>query len=145
MTNPPEDDGNPQAPPPGQYGDPYGQQGGHQYGQPYGPEYPQPYGYAPMAFPPEHPRATTVLVLGILGLVACGIVSPFAWVMGKRTLAEIDDSNGQLGGRGSAQAGYVMGIVGSVLLGLAVLTVVAVVVLVILLVGGTMVSVTSNA
>jgi uncharacterized membrane protein YjgN (DUF898 family) len=69
------------------------------------------------------------LVLGILGIVVCGILAPFAWWIGKRTLGEIDGSNGQLGGRGSAQAGYVLGIIGSVLLGLGVLAVVAVVVI----------------
>jgi hypothetical protein len=59
------------------------------------------------------------MVLGILGLVACQVISPFAWSMGKTTLAEIDASGGRLGGRGAAQAGYICGIVGTVLLGLA--------------------------
>jgi hypothetical protein len=48
------------------------------------------------------------------------VISPFAWVTGKRTLAEIDASQGRWGGRGQAQAGYVLGIVGTVLLGLGV-------------------------
>lgn len=97
----------------------YGQPG---YGQPaYGqPAYGQPQGYPPGAYPPDHPRATTSLVLGILGIVLCGIAAPFAWRMGKRTVTEIDASNGQLGGRGSAQAGYVLGLIGTILLGLAV-------------------------
>jgi hypothetical protein len=60
-------------------------------------------------------------VLGILGLAACGLLAPVAWVMGGRVLAEIDASHGYLGGRGTAQAGWVLGIVGSVLLGLGVL------------------------
>ena len=38
--------------------------------------------------------------------------------MGKRTVDEIDASNGQLGGRGSAQAGYILGLIGTILLGL---------------------------
>jgi uncharacterized membrane protein YjgN (DUF898 family) len=63
--------------------------------------------------------------------VLCGIIAPFAWRMGKRTVAEIDASNGQLGGRGSAQAGYVLGLIGTILLGLAVLAGVAVIVLVV--------------
>jgi uncharacterized membrane protein YjgN (DUF898 family) len=67
---------------------------------------------------PDHPKATTSLVLGILGVVLCQVLSPFAWVTGKRTLAEIDASQGRLGGRGQAQTGYVLGIVGTVLLGL---------------------------
>ncbi len=111
-------------PPSGQQA--YGQQG---YGQaPYG----QPAGYPPPGvYPPDHPRATTSLVLGILGIVICGIVAPFAWQMGRRTMQEIDASNGQLGGRGQAQAGYVLGVIGTVLLGIALVIVALVVVLVV--------------
>ena len=60
-------------------------------------------------------------MLGILGIVICGIIAPFAWRIGKRTVDEIDASNGQLGGRGPAQAGYIMGIIGTILLGLGLL------------------------
>jgi uncharacterized membrane protein YjgN (DUF898 family) len=106
MTNPPGDEQRPQDP-----NDPYRQQ--PPYGQmPYG----QPQGYPPVAYAPDHPRATTALVLGILGIVLCQVVAPFAWRIGKRTVDEIDASHGQLGGRGSAQAGYVLGIIGTALL-----------------------------
>ena len=47
----------------------------------------------------------------------CQLISPFAWVMGNRVLAEIDASNGQLGGRSQANAGRICGIVGTVLIG----------------------------
>jgi hypothetical protein len=60
-------------------------------------------------------------VLGILGILICGIVAPFAWVVGRRTVREIDASDGRLGGRGSAQAGYVLGVIGTVLLGIGLL------------------------
>ena len=80
---------------------------------------------APWHPPVEHRSATTVLVLGILGLVACQAISPFAWVMGNRVVREIDASGGQLGGRSAANAGRICGIVGSVLLGLSVLLLVA--------------------
>jgi|SRR3954447_20979974 hypothetical protein len=100
---------------PSAYGQPYGQQ----YGGP--PQYGHPEGFAPVAYAPDHPKATTCLVLGILGIVVCSILSPFAWRMGRQTVAEIDASQGQLGGRGAAQAGYVLGIIGTALLGLAVL------------------------
>ena len=89
----------------------YGQQG---YGQ-----QPQP-GY-PVQYAPDHPKATTARVLGILGIVLCGIMAPFAWSIGKRAVAEIDGSNGALGGRGAANAGYILGVIGTILLGLAVL------------------------
>jgi hypothetical protein len=56
------------------------------------------------------------LILGIVGLVACQLCAPFAWVIGKRTVREIDASGGTMGGRGSAQAGYICGLIGSILL-----------------------------
>ena len=69
-----------------------------------------------------------MLILGIVGLVVCQVVSPFAWVMGNRVIAEIDASNGQLGGRSNANAGRILGIVGTALIGLALLVVVVAVV-----------------
>jgi len=95
---------------------------------PYGP--PNPYGapgFGPMV--PDHPQATTVLILGILGLVLCQVISPFAWVMGNRVIAEIDASNGQIGGRSSANAGRICGIVGTFLIGLSLLICLAVLVI----------------
>lgn len=75
--------------------------------------------YGVPAAAPAHPSASTVLVLGILGLVVCGILAPFAWVKGTRTLREIDAQPGRWSGRDQVQIGRVLGIVGSVLLGLA--------------------------
>ncbi len=83
---------------------------------PYGGPPPGPYVAGPYGAPPEHPQATTVLVLGILGLVLCQVLSPFAWVMGNRVVQEIDASRGQVGGRSSANIGRICGIVGSVML-----------------------------
>jgi hypothetical protein len=124
MTYSPGDEQGPQDPQ-GPY-DPYRQpaHGQPPYDQPpYGqPPYGQPpYGQAPMAYAPDHPKATTALVLGILGVLVCGLVAPFAWRIGKRTVNEIDASHGQLGGRGTAQAGYVLGIIGTALLLLGLL------------------------
>ena len=79
----------------------------------------QPYYYAPQ--PPKHPQATTAMILGILGLVLCGVIGPFAWVMGSKAVAEIDANPHAYSGRGEANAGKIMGIIGTVLLGLAVL------------------------
>jgi hypothetical protein len=70
---------------------------------------------------PDHPRATTAMVLGILGIVVCQILGPFAWSIGGKAVKEIDASGGAYGGRGQAQAGYIMGIVGTILLGLGVI------------------------
>jgi hypothetical protein len=129
---PPQDPSGQQPP----YGQPYGQQqpyGQPGYGQqpPYGqPGYGQPgYNWAPK--PPEHPSATTAMVLGLIGLVGilvCGgltlVVSPFAWVIGSRAVREIDENPTAYSGREMASAGRVMGIVGTGLLALGVLAVI---------------------
>lgn len=81
------------------------------------PGYP---GYGP---PQDHPQATTILVLGIIGLVFCQLCAPFAWVMGKKALNEIDASGGAIGGRSNVMVGYVLGIIGSVLVILSLLLV----------------------
>jgi hypothetical protein len=72
----------------------------------------------------NHPRTTTVLVLGILSLVVCGVLGPFAWSMGNTALREIDASyrtGRPLGGRETVNVGRILGIVGTVLLVLGVL------------------------
>jgi hypothetical protein len=79
----------------------------------------QPYGYGQPYYPPQdHPQTTTVLVLGILGLVVCQVMSPIAWIMGNRVLREIDASGGRYGGRGNVNAGRICGIIGTVLIGI---------------------------
>jgi hypothetical protein len=68
----------------------------------------------------DHPQATTILVLGILSLVVCGVLGPFAWSMGNRALREIDASQGTqapLGGRSSVNAGRICGMIATILLG----------------------------
>ncbi len=90
-----------------------------EYNAPGQPPYGQPpYGQQPhgAAHVPDHPQATLVLILGILGIVACGLIAPFAWVMGNRVVKEIDASQGQMNGRSTAQVGRICGIVGSALL-----------------------------
>lgn len=99
--------------------------------------YPPPaYGYPAYGPPPpDHPQATTVLILGIVGMMFCQVCAPFAWVMGRRTLNEIDASGGTVGGRSNVMVGYILGIIGSVLLILGLLAVVAYIVFVIVLIG----------
>ena len=76
---------------------------------------------------PDHPQSTLALVLGIVGLVfgfSCGVgflASPFAWALGRNAVKEIQASHGRLGGEGTAKAGMITGIVGTVLLVLGVL------------------------
>lgn len=85
---------------------------------PYGYQGYPAYGYGP---PPEHPQATTIMVLGILGLVFCQLLGPVAWIMGSKARKEIDYSGGMIGGRSSVTVGYVCGIIATCILGLAVL------------------------
>jgi hypothetical protein len=72
---------------------------------------------------PQHPQATTSLVLGILGVVLCQVLGPFAWAMGSKAVREIDASQGALDGRGLAVAGKVLGIVATAILALALLAI----------------------
>jgi hypothetical protein len=75
----------------------------------YGPSY-----YGPP--PQNHPNGTTILVLGILSLVVCTFIGPFAWSMGNRALREIDESGYYYDNRGSVQAGRICGIISSAML-----------------------------
>lgn len=70
----------------------------------------------PTAATYEHPRATVILVVGILGVALCQLAAPFAWTMGGRALAEIDSAPGVVTNRGMVQAGRICGIVGSCVL-----------------------------
>jgi uncharacterized membrane protein len=58
------------------------------------------------------------MVLGIVGLTVCGLCGPFALIIGRNAVREIDASGGRQGGRGMAQAGYIMGIITTVLIAL---------------------------
>ncbi len=79
--------------------------------------------------PPKHPQATTVLVLGILGLVLCQVLSPFAWSMGNKAQKEILANPGAYSGDSEVNAGRILGIVGTAILGLALLFLVAMLVI----------------
>ncbi len=92
--------------PHGQQG--YGQQG---YGQtPYGQQpYGQPgYGYQSPVNPFDS-RATTILVLGLLGLVFCQILGIVAWVMGNTLKKEAEAAGWPE--PGTAKAGRILGII----------------------------------
>jgi hypothetical protein len=80
------------------------------YGQPFDPRYVR-----------EHGDANTVLVLGILGLVLCGILGPIAWVKGNRVKREMDaQPSVQWTNRGMMTAGRICGIVSTVILAMQV-------------------------
>jgi hypothetical protein len=60
-------------------------------------------------------KATTALVLGIVGLVCCGLCAPFAWYIGSAEMKQIKAGLSPQAGKGFAQAGSIMGIIGSIL------------------------------
>jgi len=83
------------------------------------PGYPPPY-----YLPPKHPQATTALVLGILGIAACGIVAPIAWSIGGKAVREIEANPAAYSGHGEANAGRILGIVGTCIFGFSILAVI---------------------
>jgi len=124
-----------------QYGQPYGQQPGQPYGQQYGqgapgpgagygyPAAPPPYGYAggPGGYgwqnrPLPNGKSVAAMVLGIISLAVVStcwgsflgiLTSPVALGLGLSARRAVD--RGELSGRGQAMAGFVMGILGTVL------------------------------
>ncbi len=65
-------------------------------------------------------RATTALVLGILGILCCQFLAIPAIIIGKAEMNDVDQGMAPVEGRGMAQAGYILGIIGVVLLVLAI-------------------------
>jgi len=100
----------------------------------WGAAYPAVYG-APLVGAQTHRGASNARTLGIVALVSAGVAlfccvtlpgvfcAPFAWAIGARARREIDANPGVYRNRGEAQAGVVMGIIGTVL-GVLVLLVV---------------------
>ena len=81
------------------------------------PQFPTDHGY------PEESQATTALVLGILGVVST-ILAPFAWVVANRELEGIRSGRRSPEGQQLASTARILGIIGTVLLGLGLLFVV---------------------
>lgn len=70
----------------------------------------------------DHPKAQTVLILGILSVTFVALCGPFAWVMGRKLLAEMDQAPPMFyANRSEAKVGMILGIVGTVFLVLSVL------------------------
>ena len=82
---------------------------------------------------PKHPQAMTSMGLGIAALAGVFIfllpilLSPFAWWLGAKAKREIAAEPERWSGSGEAQAGVIMGVIGTVILavGLVALAVVA--------------------
>ena len=84
---------------------------------------PPTYGVAPKT----NGMAVASLVLGLVGLVACGFVTGIpAIITGFMGRTRIRESNGAETGEGLATAGIITGFVGTFLTGLAILAILAV-------------------
>ncbi len=76
----------------------------------------------PLAAPPAPPtssqsnRALISLILGIVGLLCCGFLAPVACYMGHQELKNIRAGVGDPSKQGLATAGWILGIIGTILL-----------------------------
>lgn len=75
----------------------------------------------PMAPPPPPSastsgRATTALVLGILGVVCCQLCAPFAWYIGNQEVKSVKAGTSPATNQGFAMAGMILGIIGTLIL-----------------------------
>ena len=81
--------------------------------------YPAAPGYQPGGVLMEHPNATMILILGILGIViSAGILSPIALVMGNKAKKEC--AEGKYALTSSLTIGWVLGLIGTILLAIGV-------------------------
>ena len=64
----------------------------------------------------EQHRGTTVLVLGILGLVVCQICGIIAWVMANKDIPKMEAGTMDAEGLGQTKAGKICGIISVVIL-----------------------------
>jgi hypothetical protein len=108
----------PSAPPPSMASAPYGAPM---------PGQPAPAGWGAAYHGQQHPGASRARTLGIVALVSAAVAffccitfpgvfcAPFAWAIGRKAQREIDASPGVYNNRGEAQAGVVMGIIGTII------------------------------
>lgn len=77
--------------------------------------------WTPPPPPPTPPQASssqavTALVLGILGIVCCGLLAPIAWYLGNQEILAIRQGRAPATGEGLAKAAQILGIIGTILL-----------------------------
>lgn len=120
---PPQVPNAPPPPPPQQPPPPPEQSGAVPPPPPQYAQYSHYGGYAPR---PKADNATAAMVTGIIalaGFFVCFVpvfASPVAWVLGHKALNQTKN-NPELDGRGEAQAGLILGIIGTVLLTLVLI------------------------
>lgn len=94
----------PPQPPPGSYPPP----------PPGGYGAPAPGGYG--GVPQQNKKALWSMILGILGLLCCGLAGIPALILGNQAKQEIASSGGTQTGDGMAKAGVILGIIALVLM-----------------------------
>jgi hypothetical protein len=142
----PQDQPPPAWPPPPQQSNQQGYEQPNQqaYQQPaYGTEASDQIRFQPSGPMLEHPQATLAFVLGLLSVLGLTILGPFGWYLGNKIVGEIDRDGRVYRNRGLAMAGKVLGIIGTVFLGLTVLGIILVIVIAIVAAGSSS-SVTSG-
>jgi hypothetical protein len=65
-------------------------------------------------------RGSTLIVLGVLGILCCPICAPIPWILGANDLKKIDSGTMDPAGRTQTKVGMILGIVGTGLLVLRV-------------------------
>ena len=66
-------------------------------------------------------RGTTILILGIVSVTCCLICGPFAWIMGSQDMKAIRDGRMDPAGKTQTQVGMILGIIGTLLGGCALI------------------------
>lgn len=60
------------------------------------------------------------MVLGILGLVVCGVLAPIAYFKSKKVLEEIDANPAAYSNRGTVNIAKILGLIGTILLAVGI-------------------------
>ena len=77
---------------------------------------------------PEASQAQTVFILGILGIVICGVLGPIAWIMGNTEIGAIEAGRRPPDGLSNAKTGRTLGMIATILMavGIGIIIVVAI-------------------
>jgi len=109
---PPSWDQGPPQPPHWQQGPPQQQAWPSQQPNPQQPPWAAPtYNY------PEESQAVTAIIVAIIGIMFCQILSPVGWYLGKKEMNAIDGGRRDPKNRTEAKVAYVLGIIGTVIIG----------------------------
>ena len=81
---------------------------------------PVPPGGFPTSQYPESSNALLALILSIANFIVCPVLAPIAWVIASKELRAIDAGRRDPTKRDQANAGRILGIIGTVLLALGI-------------------------